>query len=453
MIQMNLHQVAAIVGGSLVGKEARIQGVTTDSRSDCSGQLFVALQGEYLNGEDFCEAAVRQGAAAVMVANAVEVDVPQLIVKDTLVALQAMATAWVKQTGVKVIGITGSNGKTTVKNMLFSVLTQKYDCYATTGNYNNEIGVPLSLLSISKTDQVAVIEMGAAEIGDIAHLTSIIKPDVALVTNVSNAHIGRFGSEAEIAVGKAEIYQALDRDGLAIINADSPYADEFEQKVKGKVIKFGTSANADFRLLENNNGYQVLTHRGETFDLDLPVIGRHNFINATAVFTIALAMHVSFAEIATGLQDFVPEAGRLQRLSGAGQLQVIDDSYNANPASVSAAIDVLKTQIKPTTLILGDMAELGEFATQMHQEVGQYAQQQGIDQIWAVGDFAETVCQIESTNQSAGDGFQCRSFHAVEDLMAHLKQHQPDQGTVLVKGSRSMRLERVVDVLTRGKVA
>ncbi len=453
MIQMNLHQIAAVVGGSLVGKEARIQGVTTDSRTDCSGKLFVALKGEFFDGEAFCQAAVQQGAAAVLVANAVEVDVPQLIVKDTLVALQALSAAWVKQTGVKVVGITGSNGKTTVKNMLFSVLTQKYDCYATSGNYNNEIGVPLSLLSISKTDQVAVIEMGAAQIGDIAHLTSIIKPDVALITNVSNAHVGRFGSEANIAIGKAEIYEALSRDGLAVINADSPYAAEFGQKVKGKLVKFGTVEGADFRLIEKDQSYQVITRRGETFDLDLPVIGRHNYINATAVVAIALSLHVSFAEISTGLRGFIPEAGRLQCVKDDNQVQVIDDSYNANPASVNAAIDVLKEQSKPTTLILGDMAELGEFATQMHQAVGQYAQQQGIDRILAVGEYADTVCQIESTGDTTAAGFECLSFNAVEDLMTHLKQHQPDQGTVLVKGSRSMRLERVVDVLIKGKVA
>ena len=246
MIQMNLHQLAAIVGGSLVGKEARIQGVTTDSRRDCQGKLFVALQGEFFNGEDFCQAAVQQGAAAVMVAHAVEVDVPQLIVKDTLVALQAMATAWVKQTGVKVVGVTGSNGKTTVKNMLLSVLSQKYRCHATSGNYNNEIGVPLSLLSIAAEDQVAVIEMGAAKVGDIAFLTRIIRPHVALVTNVGNAHVGRFGSVDNIAKGKGEIYESLDRDGLAVINADSPYADQFKTNTPGKVMTFGLHEQADF---------------------------------------------------------------------------------------------------------------------------------------------------------------------------------------------------------------
>ncbi|WP_223787570.1 UDP-N-acetylmuramoyl-tripeptide--D-alanyl-D-alanine ligase [Marinicella meishanensis] len=450
MIQMNVHQLAAIVGGSMVGKEARIQGVTTDSRGDCQGKLFVALRGEFFNGEDFCQVAVQQGAAAVMVAHAVEVDVPQLIVKDTLVALQAIATAWVKQTGVKVIGVTGSNGKTTVKNMLLSVLRQKYRCHATSGNYNNEIGVPLSLLSIAAEDEVAVIEMGAAKVGDIAFLTRIIRPHVALVTNVGNAHVGRFGSVDNIAQGKGEIYEALDRDGLAVINADSPYAEQFKARVQGKVMTFGEHEQADFRLLEHAGRYQVVTRRGESFDLDLPVLGFHNYLNATAVVAIALSLQVSFAEIAQGLLEFEPEAGRLQIIPSANALTIIDDSYNANPAAVNAAIDVLKTQSGPTVLILGDMAELGEYAAQMHQQVGSYACQQGINQVLAVGEYATQVCQ-DATTKTGHDGTcQCQSFAAVDELMAHLQQHRPTAGTVLIKGSRSMRLERVIPVLSQG---
>lgn len=452
MIQMNLHQVSAIVGGNFVGKEARIQGVTTDSRSDCKGKIFVALQGEFFNGEDYCQAAVENGAAAVLVANAVEVDVPQLIVKNTLVALQAMATAWVRQTGVKVIGITGSNGKTTVKNMLFSVLSQKYKCFATHGNFNNEIGVPLSLLAISQKDEVAVIEMGAAQLGDIARLTDIIKPDIALITNIGDAHVGRFGSVDNIATGKAEIYQALDEDGLAIINADSPYLNDFKAKVKGKTLTFGLHLDADFQLCEKTDGYQILTQRGESFDLQLSVLGRHNYMNATAVVAIALAMHLDFDEISNGLAIFEPEAGRLQWQKVDDSLNVINDTYNANPASVQAAIDVLKIQKKPTCLIIGDMAELGEYAQVMHEGVGQYAVKAGLDELWAVGDFAFNVCQGSESNEG-NESIQCQVFEAVDDLMAHLKQNQTTHGTVLVKGSRNMRLERVVDVLIGGRTA
>jgi len=455
MIQMNLHQVSAIVGGNFVGKEARIQGVTTDSRSDCKGKLFVALQGSFFNGEDYCQAAVENGAAAVLVANAVEVDVPQLIVKDTLVALQVMATVWVRQTGVKVIGITGSNGKTTVKNMLFSVLSQKYSCFATKGNYNNEIGVPLSLLSINQNDEVAVIEMGAAQVGDIAQLTDIIKPDIALVTNIGDAHVGRFGGVDNIAVGKAEIYQALDGNGLAVINADSQYEKDFRAKVKGQVLTFGLHESADFRLHEDSGSYQVLTHNGENFDLQLPVLGEHNFMNATAVVVIALALHMSFEDIAMGLAAFKPEAGRLQWQKIDDGFSVIDDSYNANPTSTHAAIDVLKSQNKPTCLILGDMGELGEYSKVMHEGVGQYAAESGVDQLLAVGEFASNVCDGSESfkSQTKKESTQCQVFRAVDDLMIYLKENHTREGTILVKGSRSMRLERVVDVLMGEEIA
>ena len=453
MIQMNLHQISAIVGGNFVGKEARIQGVTTDSRGDCKGKLFVALQGSFFNGEDYCQAAVENGAAAVLVANAVEVNVPQLIVHDTLVALQAVANAWVRQTGVKVIGITGSNGKTTVKNMLFSVLSQKYKCYATQGNFNNEVGVPLSLLSISQDDQVAVIEMGAAQIGDIAFLTDMIKPDISVVTNIGDAHVGRFGGVDNIAVGKAEIYQALSVDGLAFINADSPYKNEFKAKVKGNALTFGSHVDADFRLTKELDDYQIITQRGERLELKLPVLGHHNYLNATAVVGIALSMRLNFSEIKTGLATFEPEAGRMQKQKIDENFSVINDSYNANPASVNAAIDVLKTQNKPTCLILGDMGELGGYAKAMHEGVGQYAVQAGLDQLLAVGEFATHVCGGSESSEKNSDNTttQCHVFGAVEDLMAHLKQNQTREGTILVKGSRSMRLERVVDVLTNGE--
>ncbi len=447
MIQMNLHQISAVVGGSMVGKEARIQGVTTDSRGDCQGKLFVALCGEFFNGEDYCQQAVEKGAAAVLVANAVEVEVPQLIVKDTLVALQAIATAWIKQTGVKVIGITGSNGKTTVKNMLFSVLSQKYKCFATQGNFNNEIGVPLSLLAVKSDDEVAVIEMGAAQIGDLNKLTDIIKPDISLITNIGDAHVGRFGSVDNIAVGKAEVYEALDIDGKGIVNLDSPYADDFKTKIKGSVITFGQNVAADFRLVETTDGYEVITRRGETITIKLPILGLHNYMNATAVLAIALSMKLKIAEVQKGLHEFEPEAGRLQVHVVNQGFKVIDDAYNANPTSVKAAIDVLTQEQQPKVLVLGDMLELGDHGQRLHQEVGQYAAVQKLDEVMAVGEFAEDIKQGFGTDQGV-----CEAYAKVDDLIQHISANMPTKGTVLVKGSRNMRLERVVNMMVGGEV-
>ncbi|MCB1583773.1 MAG: UDP-N-acetylmuramoyl-tripeptide--D-alanyl-D-alanine ligase [Xanthomonadales bacterium] len=442
MIQMNLHQIAAIVGGSLVGKEARIQGVTTDSRIACRGKLFVALQGEQFDGHQFCQQAEQQGAAAMLVSKPVEVNVPQVICKDSLKALQALATTWVKQTGVKVIGITGSNGKTTVKNMLYSVLSQQFKCTATQGNYNNEIGVPLTLLAISPQDEVAVIEMGAAQVGDIKLLAKMAQPDVAVVTNVSQAHIGRFGSEAQIAQGKGELYESLDSDGLAVVNIDSPYASQWMTVITGPCVTFGENEQADVRLLKQNHSYAIQLQQQLPFTVQLPVLGHHNYLNACAVVAIASNMGLSQEDILKGLANFQPEAGRLNTLHISEQLKVIDDSYNANPASVKAAIEVLQEQAKPTVLIVGDMAELGDEAISLHGNVGQYAQQQGVDKILAVGQYAQAVCQ--------GNESRCQSFDAVEKLMTHLSKQPISKGTVLVKGSRSMRMERIVEMLVAG---
>lgn len=440
---MNLHQVAALVGGSLAGKEARIQGVQIDSRADCQGRLFVALKGEHFDGHDFCQTAADNGAAAVLVSSAVEVDVPQIICGDSLKAFQALAAAWVKQTGVKVIGITGSNGKTTVKNMLYAVLSQKYRCMATQGNYNNEIGVPLTLLSIQRSDEMAVIEMGAAEVGDIKLLAEMAQPNVAVVTNVSQAHIGRFGSQENIAKGKGEIYQSISKSGLAIINQDSEYAELWKANLNVPYVTFGLSEHADFRLVKHEIGFEIRTQDGTAFPVNLPVLGKHNYINACAVTAVAMSIGMTADEVAEGLSQFKPESGRLHLISLSDHLQVIDDSYNANPASVNAAIDVLKDQAKPTTLIFGDMGELGDEAEKMHANVGDYAFQNGVDEILAVGKHAINVCD--------GHEAKCRAFKQIDELISHLEHQKIEQGTVLVKGSRSMQMERVVNALIGGE--
>ena len=442
MIQMNLHQIAAIVGGSLVGKEARIQGVTTDSRGDCEGRLFVALSGANFNGANFCQAATAKGAAAVLVEQAVEVDVPQIICDNSLVAMQALAAAWIRQLDAKVVAVTGSNGKTTVKNMLVSVLKQRYKCCATTGNLNNEIGVPLTLLSVSKDDQVAIIEMGAAQLGDIKLLVEMARPNVALITNVSQAHIGRFGSEQNIATGKGEIYQLLTGDDLAVINEDSEYASQWRSNIKCKSISFGESAKASVQLIHTGGGYEVKVNNHESVPLVLPVLGHHNYLNACAVVAVAQFFELTTAEIMIGLAVFQPEPGRLNLVKVSEDFQVIDDSYNANPASMKAAIDVLKDMVKPTRLVLGHMAELGAEAEQMHAQVAQYALASGVDQILAVGPHAHSVCE--------GLGQKCLAFTAVEQLMSHVNANSFSTGAILVKGSRSMRLERVVEMITSG---
>lgn len=445
MIKMNLHQIAAIVGGQMVGKEARIQGVCTDSRTVKAGELFVALKGEQFNGEKFCQQAADQGAAAVLVSQAVEVSVPQIICEDALQALTALAKAWLKQCQAKVIAITGSNGKTTVKNMLYTVLSQSHKCFATPGNLNNEIGVPLSVLQLGLMDEFAVIEMGAAQLGDIEHLCQVAPPDVALVNNVSNAHVGRFGSVDNIAKGKGEIYQALGRHGVAVINRDDAYARKWIDQVTAEVVTFGSHEDSDVCLLNGDGVPAVYKGKNGELTCHLTVLGKHNQYNAAAVIAIAQALSISDADIIKGLATFQAEPGRMELVGQVKDVTLINDAYNANLASSQAAIDVLKGMPKPTVLVMGDMAELGEFADEMHQGVGAYAAQQAIDRVMAVGQYASQICQNNNSR--------CETFQDVDGVVAALKKDWPKTGTILVKGSRSMKMERVVEALMHQEVS
>lgn len=447
MIKMQLHQIAAVVNGRLVGKDARIQGVSTDSRSIQPGQLFVALVGVNFDGAEFCQQAISQGAAAVLVNRPVEVSVPQIICEDSQFALGHLASAWLQQCGPKVIAITGSNGKTTVKNMLYSVLRQVGQTEATRGNYNNEIGVPLTILALKPETAYLILEMGAAEPGDIRYLTTIAKPDVALVTNVSAAHIGRFGNLETIAESKAEIYQALDADGIAVINRDDSHAPQWLESTDNKV-GFGEALESDYRLVLNKTDSKASVELpdGEKLTLKLPVLGKHNLLNAAAVVAIADQLNVAKDQIEHGLRHFKPESGRLQQhdLPQGGIL--IDDSYNANPASMQAAIKVLAGLPKPQLLVCGDMLELGELAASAHYELGLFAQQQGIDQLLVVGEWSNQVC--------LGFGSKaCQAFAQIETLLQNIEDYKLSVGSILVKASRGMRLERVVKVLTAGEAA
>ena len=242
----------------------------------------------------------------------------------------------------------------------------------------------------------------------------------------------------------------MDNKGLAVVNADSPYCEQFKNQINSRIITFGESEQADFRLCQVHDVWVVKTRRGEQIELNLPVIGRHNFLNATAVVAIAMSLRLTAEQIHQGLSQFVPEPGRLEKCQNSSGLVIINDAYNANPASVEAAIDVLKTQAKPTVLILGDMAELGEYAQKMHQQVAAYAQSQDIGQVLAVGEYAPVICATIHAEKSKTE---CHAFTRVDEVMTHLRETPPEQGTVLVKGSRSMRLERVVDVLMSGEVA
>ncbi len=453
MIRLNLHQAAAITGATLVGKPVRFAGVSIDSRSACDGRLFVALSGEHSHGERFCQAAIDKGAVAVMVNRAQDVPVPQLLVADTQKALAALAAAWHRQVSPVTIAVTGSNGKTTVKNMLAAILSQSRTTHATAGNYNNEIGVPLTLLATPADAQLSVIEMGAAQQGDITALTALAPPDVALVTNISEAHGGRFGSMDDIAAGKSELYRALKKGGTAILNRDDAYYAFMRQAAAGnRQITFGRHADSDVRFVgamdekdKSPDLCRLHLPDGQLLESRLPVAGEHNALNAAAAVAAAWSLGASAQDMQAGLENFAPAPGRLQRRGSVRGVTILDDSYNANPASVRAAIDVLAESPKPAWLVLGDMAELGEASAELHRQVGEYARQQGIAALWSMGPKA---AQAAKAMGSGGHAFDDK--HA---LLEALWSAWPGTGTVLVKASRSMQMEEVVDELLKKEKA
>ena len=432
MISMNMHQAAAVTGGTLAGKPTIFRGISTDSRQDCTGKLFVALQGENFNGEDYCAQAQANGAVALLVSHAVDVNIPQLICEDSLRGLSILGKYWAKQSSAKIIAITGSNGKTTVKNMLFSILSVSHICSATQGNLNNEIGVPLTLCSINTDDEFAVIEMGAAKVGDISHLVSLVDIHTAVLTNVSPAHIGRFENFANIVAEKGQIFSTLNAEDYAVLPFDDEYFHTWQQACQAKIISFGQNQQADVTL-------------DAISDVQLPVAGLHNRINATCAKAIAKTLNISCDEIKKGLENFTPETGRLQNLGKIDGVIVINDCYNANVQSVKAAIDVLAEYSDETVLIFGDMAELGDESARLHAEIGQYAKSKNISQLLTIGQDSKFAAQAF--------GEKAQHFKDKSAIKPYLWQNWQNFSSVLVKGSRSMQLEDIINAIKTEKVA
>lgn len=425
MISMNLHQANALVGGTLIGKALQFRGISTDSRKDCTGTLFVALKGENYDAEQFCQQAIDNGAIAILVTHAVDLEISQLICGDSLKALSILAKNWAKQCQAKIIAITGSNGKTTVKNMISSILSQSNQCSATHGNLNNEIGVPLTLCQIHPEDKFAVIEMGAAKLGDISWLISLVEIDTAVITNISAAHIGRFGSFENIIQEKGQILSTLTDKAYAILPFDDVHFSMWNKSLDCNVLSFGNDSQADVNTATLN-------------EIHLPIAGKHNMTNAACAKAIALSCDITEQDIIQGLEKFKPEMGRLENLGSINGVQIINDAYNANPNSVKAAIDVL-AQIKGSTvLILGDMAELGEDSQSLHQQVGKYAQESNINYFFSIGEHSK--CASESFNGG-------QHFNKIDELKDYLHKNWSTFDTLLVKGSRSMHLENLINTL------
>lgn len=447
---MRLSEIALATKGKVLGADVEINSVGTDSRAIESGQLFVALKGENFDGHDYAAQSLQQGACAVMVSQ--EVAGPAVFVKDTRLALGDLSAYWRNKFSMPVVAITGSNGKTTVKEMLASILKvaagDDAKVLATQGNLNNDIGLPLTMLKIEQQHEYAVLEMGMNHRGEIRYLTKLAKPNVALVNNAGSAHIGELGSYEAIAEAKGEIFEGLAKDGIAIINADDVFADFWKKlAAQNKQMTFGLNQQANvsarYQLNVMNSNIEMTTPIGNV-NFDLPAPGEHNVRNALAAATAALALNVPLNKIAEGLTHFAGVKGRLQSKAGFAGAKVIDDTYNANPLSMKAAIDVLAGNQGTRIFVMGDMAELGDDAAEMHAEIGAYAKAAKIQTFYALGQLTP-----EATKAFGASG---KHFESVETLVDALREEMNSNVTVLVKGSRSARMERVVDLIQAGQV-
>jgi UDP-N-acetylmuramoyl-tripeptide--D-alanyl-D-alanine ligase len=427
--------------------------VTTDSRKLKRGDLFVALRGENFDGHNFLSQVAERGACGAVVEQADRaLAMPQLVVDNTVQALGQLGALNRERFTGTVVGITGSSGKTTVKEMIAAILKQQGCVLATHGNLNNHLGVPMMLLELDTQHRYAVIEMGASAVGEIAYLAALAKPQVSVITNVGTAHVGGFGSIDRIAEGKAEIYRALPTNGTAIINRDDRYSEDWLKiNVGRKVMTFSARTDADVMAsgiaLDQAGccGFSLHYHQ-QHVAVQLAVMGEHNAMNALAAASCALALGFSLDHVKMGLESFVPAAGRMQVKQGLHAATVIDDSYNANPGSVRAAIDTLKQLPGKRVLVLGDMAELGDSAEDLHTGIGRYAKQSGIDVLLATGNLSA------ASARAFGEGAQY--FANKQALVTTCLPLLGKNTVVLVKGSRSSAMEDVVQsLLSREKHA
>ena len=454
---LTLAQAAQALGATVIGADVRFESVSTDSRTIERGALFVALHGERFDGHEYVGAARERGAAAAMVERVAGVSaqaagLPLLVVGDAKLALGALAKHWRGRFRIPVIGVVGSNGKTTVKEMLAAALSEQFGAprvLATAGNLNNDIGLPLTCLRLRDAHACAVIEIGMNHHGETAYLAGIAQPTVALINNAQREHQEFMKSVDEVAAEHAALVRALTRDGVAVLNRDDPHFDYWREIAGARRVRdFGLRADATVRAVIRSSGIatelELVTDAGSVA-ATLHAPGVHNVRNALAAAAAATTAGASLDAVARGLAAFRPVKGRLQPKPGRNGIVVIDDSYNANPDSVRAAIDVLAASERPRVLVLGDMGEVGVQGEAFHEEVGRYAKEAGVDRLIAVGRLAR------SATRAFGAGGE--HLDSIEAVIARAQGLTALRGTILVKGSRFMRMERVVEHLVAEKDA
>ncbi len=447
-MKMLLSEIATAVDGYLNGADLAVSAVSIDSRTLAKADLYIAIKGKVFDGHAFIDQAEAVGASAVLVAEQSDSELPQIIVKDTHLALAELAGAWKRKIRVKTVGITGSNGKTTVKEMIAAILSINANVLFTKGNLNNDIGVPLTLLKLQDQHQYAVIEMGANHCGEITYSSRYAQPDIAVITNVGAAHIEGFGSIEGIAKAKGEIVKSLGSDGIAVLNRDDQFYNFWRTLAKEKkVVSFGLEKSADITAKDivfkaKTEGFFtqfILLADGEEIMIELSLAGQHNVINALAAAACCISLGIPLQQIKRGLEIIRPVTGRLQPLKGKKGELIIDDTYNANPSSVKAAVEVLMQCEGKPWFVMGALAEMGTDSVIRHKELGELIKSMKVVRLLTIGSDAE------STSSAFGRG--ATFFKSQQQLISYLQQEMKGNETVLVKGSRSQKMENIVAAL------
>ncbi len=439
-----LSQIAKVLGCESPVIDVVISGTVIDSRKVVQGSLFVAIAGQHVDGHDYIVAARQAGASAALVSKKTNDALPQLIVQDVVEAFGILAKFWRQQGDLTVVAVTGSNGKTTVKEMISAILSQSGSVVATQGNLNNELGVPLTLTRLNASTNYAVIEMGANHRGEISRLVEMAEPQFSIINNVGAAHLEGFGDLMGVAKAKAEIYLGLAEDGMGIINADMEYVDQWKQVLGNrKNISFAIENDADIKAqdlqIDTNSSHFMVELAGDFHYVNVPLPGLHNVANALAAIAMTYAIGIPGADMVKGLATMSSVPHRLQVRAGINQSQLIDDTYNANPDSYQQALATLSSFAGEHWLVLGDFGELGDGSEQIHAQMGIDAKKSGVQRLLAVGEQSKKACTTFGDNSQHFDDF--------DSLKTSLEQLLTSKVTCLIKGSRFMQLDRLADAL------
>lgn len=457
MERLGIEEVLHACGASPFNcsKISHISGIATDSRKLKKGDMFVAIKGERFDGHEFAESAVKDGAAIVLSQEHLKKVIPYILVEDTIKALHKLAKYYKNKFDIPFIAITGSSGKTTTKDMVASVLSEKYKVLKTQGNFNNALGLPLTLFGLEHSHELCILEMGMNSLGEIKLLTEIAKPETGIITNVGTAHIEKLKSRENILKAKMELFTYFNEDNTAVINGDNDMLQQIGHKPY-RILSYGINDGNDcraFNIVEKGEvgiDFEVL-YQNQKESYHVPIPGIHNVYNALSAICIGKIYGLSGSQIYNGLASFKPSKMRMEIFMGTQNIKVINDVYNANPDSVVAAISALASMEAPgrRVCILGDMLELGDYSEEGHEKVGRFAAESKMDLLIAVGKMSSAI--INGAGNSKGGSIELYSFGTNQEVIDNLKNIIKSNDTILIKGSRGMKMENIVESLREGR--